>query len=324
MAPPVRVTPDRACSRHRALLYEDPAHFVEGGAAFVREGLRGEEKVLAAATPDKLAWLREELGAEAETVDFADADALYARHGPMFRTLVDYLERNARRGAGRARILAEQPLGERAPAVVRAYLRYEAAANVAFSAYDACVVCPYDTRRLPEEIVQDALRTHPELVAEDRLQRSALFTDPRSFVRRRVRTRSAPSEAPAFGLERADDLSGARALVRAAAERAGIPIPMVEDLALAVSEVAANALVHGAAPRILWAYREDTSLVCQIRDAGPGLADPLAGYLPPDRNLLTGRGLWLAHQFCDVVEVASDPRGTDVYLHVTVPAAAAA
>ena len=56
----------------------------------------------------------------------------------------------------------------------------------------------------------------------------------------------------------------------------------------------------------------------------PGRGSPIrsSGYLPPDRSLLTGRGLWLAHQFCDVVEVASDPGGTDVYLHVTVPAAA--
>ena len=256
MAPPVSATPDRACSRHRALLYEDPAHFVDGVAAFVREGLRGEEKVLAAATPDKLAWLREELGTEAGTVDFADADALYARNGPMFRTVVDYLERHARRGAGRARILAEQPLAQREPAAVRAYMRYEAAANVAYGAYDACVVCPYDTGRLPEEIVQDALRTHPEVLEDAGLQRSALFTDPRSFVRRRVRARPAPPEAPAYPIERAEDLSGARALVRAEAERAGIPDPTIEDLVLAVSEVGANALVHGAAPRSLWAYRE--------------------------------------------------------------------
>ena len=194
-APPVSATPERACSRHQALLYEDPAHFVDGAAAFVRAGLRGGEKVLAAATPAKLAWLREELGTEAGTVDFADADVLYARNGPMFKTVVEYLERHARPGAGRARILAEQPLGQRAPAAVRAYMRYEAAANVAYGAYDACVVCPYDTGRLPEEIVQDALRTHPEVREDHRLQRSPLFTDPRSFVRGRVRARGAPPEA---------------------------------------------------------------------------------------------------------------------------------
>ena len=222
-APPVSATPDRACSRHQALLYEDPAHFVDGAAAFVREGLRGEEKVLAAATPAKLAWLREELGTEAGTVDFADADVLYARNGPMFKTVVDYLERHARPGAGRARILAEQPLAQREPAAVRAYMRYEAAANVAYDAYDACVVCPYDTGRLPEEIVQDALRTHPEVLEEHRLQRSALFTDPRSFVRGRVRARGAPPGAPAYPLERAEDLSGARALVRARGRARGPP-----------------------------------------------------------------------------------------------------
>jgi anti-sigma regulatory factor (Ser/Thr protein kinase) len=315
--------PGRARSRHRALLYDDPGRFVETVGAFVREGVRGGDKVLAAAAPDKLAWLREELGPEAGAVDFADAGVLYARHGPMLRALTDYLHRHARRGTGRARIVAEHPLTDRRPAVVRAYMRYEAAANIAFDDYDARVVCPYDTARLPAGIVEDALRTHPEVLEEGRLRRSALFTDPRSFVRRRVRPRAAPPDAPTFVIERAEDLVGARALVRAEAERAGVPDETIEGLVLAVSEVGANALVHGAPPRAAWAYVEQGALVCQVRDGGPGLADPLAGYLPPDRGLLTGRGLWLAHQFCDVVEIASEPSGTDVYLHVAAPVAAA-
>ena len=51
-----------------------------------------------------------------------------------------------------------------------------------------------------------------------------------------------------------------------------------------------------------------------MRDAGSGLPDPLAGYLPPDRRRFSGRGLWLAHQLCDSVEIVSHGARTDVYL----------
>jgi hypothetical protein len=35
-----------------------------------------------------------------------------------------------------------------------------------------------------------------------------------------------------------------------------------------------------------------------------------------------GRGLWLAHQLCDVVEIAGDRAGTDVQLRLKVGRAA--
>jgi anti-sigma regulatory factor (Ser/Thr protein kinase) len=320
----VSAPPDPARSPHRALLYDDPDDFVEAVGPFLREGLRGGEKVLAAVAPDKRGWLREELGADARAVDFLDAGVLYARQGPMFRMVLDYLQRHASPGAGRARVVAERPAANGGAAVMRGYMRYEAAANVAYEDYDARVICPYDTAALPEAIVEDALRTHPEVLEDDRVRPSALFMDPRAFVRRRVRPRAAPPGAPAHGIERPEDLAGARALVRAEAERASLADDTIADLVLAVSEVGANALVHGEAPRTVWAYVEQDALVCQVRDAGPGLADPLAGYLPPDRSLLSGRGLWLTHQFCDVVEIASDAGNTDVYLHVAAPGAIAA
>jgi anti-sigma regulatory factor (Ser/Thr protein kinase) len=95
----------------------------------------------------------------------------------------------------------------------------------------------------------------------------------------------------------------------------------VEELALAVSEVVTNALVHGEGPRHVWSYTAGGRFFCRLEDAGPGLRDPLAGYLPPDPTKLGGRGLWLARQLCDVVEVASDEAGTIVSLQVRLPAA---
>jgi anti-sigma regulatory factor (Ser/Thr protein kinase) len=60
-------------------------------------------------------------------------------------------------------------------------------------------------------------------------------------------------------------------------------------------------------------------MVCEVSDTGAGLRDPLAGHLPAGRSTARGRGLWLARQLCDLLEVHSDPAGTTVRLHRTLP-----
>lgn len=52
-----------------------------------------------------------------------------------------------------------------------------------------------------------------------------------------------------------------------------------------------------------------------VRDRGV-IADPLVGRRRPDLETDGGRGLWLAHQICDFVQVASGPGGTAVRVHV--------
>jgi anti-sigma regulatory factor (Ser/Thr protein kinase) len=309
-------------ANHRALVYRDAGRLVETVGAFVRAGLARDEHVLVALTPEKRGWLREDLGPDAAAVDYADERGLYARHGPMLSAVVAYLERHGERGEGRARIVAEQALARRDAADVRAYMRYEAASNVAYSRFDASVLCPYDAARLPDAIIEDALRTHPEILDDGPPRRSERYVDPRAFVRERVAARPIPAGVAPIALEVPDDVGGARALVRAHAEAAGVGPEAIEDLEVAVSEVATNALVHGRGPRLVWCHVADGELVCRVRDAGPGPADPLTGYLPPDIRRLRGRGLWLAHQLCDVVEIVVDAPGTDVYLCLKVGAPA--
>jgi anti-sigma regulatory factor (Ser/Thr protein kinase) len=300
---------------HRALIYHDPAQFTAGVGAFARDGLEHGEHVLAVLTAERQDWLREELGAQAAAaVDFADAGGVYERHGPMFETVLGHLQRHAAPGHRRLRIVAEQALALRHPVDVRAYLRYEAASNVAYERFDAAVLCPYDAGRLPAEILDAALQTHPEVLEDGRARRSERFADPRAFVRKGVRAEPLPAGTASLALEGPDDLAIARSFTRAQARAAGLPEETVEDLTVAVGEITVNALIHGEPPRTLWGYVEDGHLVCRVRDAGSGLPEPLAGYLPPDRRRFHGRGLWLAHQLCDSVEIVSDGACTDIFL----------
>ena len=52
------------------------------------------------------------------------------------------------------------------------------------------------------------------------------------------------------------------------------------------------------------------------QDDGPGIADPLAGYLPPADAMEAGRGLWLARQLVDLLQIVPNSTETTVRLHV--------
>ena len=98
---------------------------------------------------------------------------------------------------------------------------------------------------------------------------------------------------------------------------------MLADFEIAANEVAANALWHARGPRESRLGIVDGALVGEVRDGGPGL-DPLAAHAPPRAGAGGGRGLWIAHQLADVVQVIPDGGGTRVRLEVAVPPAARA
>src|SRR5207247_2961239 len=63
--------------------------------------------------------------------------------------------------------------------------------------------------------------------------------------------------------------------------RAGLTSEREMDMAMAANEVLTNALRYGRGAVAPWGWPHDGRFLCQIQDDGPGIADPLAGYLPP-------------------------------------------
>jgi anti-sigma regulatory factor (Ser/Thr protein kinase) len=113
------------------------------------------------------------------------------------------------------------------------------------------------------------------------------------------------------------DLSQVRALVRQEAGEAGLTESRVDDLVLAVSEVAANTLRHTQAPGTLAIWHDANEVVCEIHDEGT-IADPLVGHRKPAPGASSGHGLWLVRQVCDLVELTSDADGTTVRMHMAL------
>ena len=101
------------------------------------------------------------------------------------------------------------------------------------------------------------------------------------------------------------------------------PLELI-DLLQAVTEVAANSVVHGGGSGTLRLWTTDTGVVCEVRDRG-WIREPLVGRARPRVDREGGRGMWMINQLCDLVQVRSSPGGTILRMHMhqraAVPAA---
>jgi len=111
----------------------------------------------------------------------------------------------------------------------------------------------------------------------------------------------------------AGQLSETRDAVVAMAADAGVDGDRAARLAVAVSEIVTNALVHADGRAIVEVRVGQDWLDVEIADHGPGLPAGADATLP-DPHQVHGRGLWLADQLCDRVERVSTAAGTTVTL----------
>jgi len=296
-------------------MYAGLDEFVAGMSAFVRDGRGAGEPTLVVVGRRKLDLLREELGADAEGVlfaDMADVGANPARIIPAWREFVD-----EHAGAGRAiRGIGEPIYPERGVAEMVECHRHESLLNLAFAdAQGFRLVCPYDTTALPPEVIATARRTHPYLVEDGVASESALF-DGLDAVARPFED---PLPDPPPYAEEIDvelgALAGVRHAVRRHAAAAALPADRARDLLVAVNEIATNSVRHGGGRGRLLLWHEPGELVCEMRDDGR-IAAPLAGRERPGALQVGGYGLWLANQLCDLVQVRAYATGGAVRLRM--------
>lgn len=124
------------------------------------------------------------------------------------------------------------------------------------------------------------------------------------------------SEASELHFKEAE-LGEVRRLVRAHASAAGLSPGRIADLVLAVSEIATNSLLHGGGAGTLWVWRAGDTIICEVRDEGR-IEDPLVGRRRPSPSALGGRGLWLANQLCELVQVRAFASHGVVRLHMWI------
>jgi anti-sigma regulatory factor (Ser/Thr protein kinase) len=190
----------------------------------------------------------------------------------------------------------------------------DAALNVALAEVAATVVCFYPQLPLHREVADGARHNHPLRLVDGALRQNPEYREPRDVLA----GRGAPAPAVLGPPDRrlgfdTWQLVAVREIVAEAARTAGCDGDRVEDLVLAVNEVATNAVEHGSgdARLDLWTGAALRELVCEVHDGGR-LGDPLPGLRAPHPADPRGRGLWIARQLCDLLHVWSDAAGTHV------------
>ncbi|MGW9375107.1 anti-sigma factor RsbA family regulatory protein [Streptomyces xanthophaeus] len=301
---------------HPALFYQDHADYLAGVGGFVRGALSAGEPVLVAVPGPHLATLRESLGESAAEVTWTDMTELGRNPGRILAALQDFADLHSARAP---RIVGEPIWPGRSPAEILEATRHEALINMAFAGRPATILCPYDVRGLAPEVVADARRTHPTLIEAGRNLPSPAYTDAWQ-----VCADCDPLlPEPAGEVLRFEYSYGALAQVREYAENwaraTGLSRARRADLVLAVSEAAANSLAHGGGKGALRLWTDTghkDEAIAEISDGGH-LANPLAGRRRPSRSSADGgRGLWMIHQLCDLVEVRATESGFTLRLHM--------
>lgn len=101
-----------------------------------------------------------------------------------------------------------------------------------------------------------------------------------------------------------------RELVLTYATAAGMREDRAVEVMLAVHELAANAVRHGAGSGRLRMHAAVKALHCEVSDVGPASHNGGAGTQPwPCRR---GHGLWLVQQAADQVSMTSGPQGSQI------------
>jgi anti-sigma regulatory factor (Ser/Thr protein kinase) len=301
--------------RHEALFYAGEDEFVGRVAGFVRDGLEAEEPVLVAVRAAKIDLLRQALGGDAGRVAFADMDDLGANPARIIPAWREFADRSLC-GGGRARGVGEPISPGRSPAELVECQRHESLLNLAFDPGPAWwLVCPYDTSALDAGVMTEARRSHPVIWQEQPGIESRDYSGPDAIAGPFVTPLPAPATAPQETIFDADGLWLIRRLVGDVASATALDERRVRDLTLAANEVASNSVLHAGGEGRLRIWCEDGTLMCEVIDAGY-IDQPLAGRESPHPGDATGRGLWLANQLCNLVQIRSSPDGTTVRLHM--------
>jgi anti-sigma regulatory factor (Ser/Thr protein kinase) len=303
----------RQCNafRHEVILHGGGADgFVRHTAPLIEEALDRDAAVRVAVSRDRIAPLCEALGERAGRVGFLDMRLLGANPAriiPSWREFRDGLAPGAEPlGIG-------EPIwpGRRADELDECW-RHEALLNLAFGTGRSWrLLCPYDLDGLEDRVIEAAHLHHPHVV-----DATGAYPN-RSYSRRLSPFDGRLSEPPAGAGElefREGDLGEIRRVLTCWARDEGLEREATSDLVLAVDEIATNSIRHGGGAGRLQMWHEGDTLLCEVRDLGE-IRDPLLGRVRPGSGSNCGRGMWIANQLCDLVQIRSSRGGSQIRLH---------
>ncbi|GAB3674630.1 anti-sigma factor RsbA family regulatory protein [Actinocorallia lasiicapitis] len=300
---------------HRALLYGKDEEFLNAAVPFLQEGLGTGDHILAVIPPQEWDAIRDVMRSDANPVHYVDSAVFY---GHPVRTISAYNDVVQGVAPRRVRALAGVDWSGRGQGLQLAeWARYESIVNAAFSKSGAQVICPYDRRTLSPAIIDEAMRTHPEMLSGGNYPLyNTSYTKPHELgpeLSRSAPVPAVPDQVDRIGIESLD-LAPMRKFLKDKATRHGLDRSKLGNLVTAVNEIATNAVVHGTPPIELMVWKSDNELHCEVADIGLWHPDELAGFLPPADATAEGFGLWSARMLVDVIHIRAGHHGTRVRL----------
>ena len=281
---------------HEALVYSSDEELLDRVVPFLRVGIAADQPVIAVLTPEKFGLLCDALGDDAGGLSFVDASTHYRRPSHAlaeYRRRLD--EELSRPEADLVRVIAEIPSG---PITLEHddWTRYEAVVNRALAGYPLWVICGYDTRVVPEQVVADVVNAHPLVAAGEHPDRNAGYIETDELVApplRRETQRPAGAGGPLARLAIAGEpeLTDLRRLVAGAARAGGLSPVLVDDVTVAVGELARDGLRRGEGGTSVQVVRNQARWHCEVTCPAPGTDGDL--------------GLMIARLVSERVEVAA-------------------
>jgi anti-sigma regulatory factor (Ser/Thr protein kinase) len=299
---------------HEALLYDGPDDFLSRTVPFLTAGLEARDPMLVAVPAPRIRALQAELGDGADEITFVDMLELGVNPARILPAWTAFLSQAELQG-GTPRGVGEPVWFGRNADELAECERHEALLNVAFAGRRPwLLLCPYDVAALPAAVLDAAERTHCAVHRRGRRTPTATYPD--------LEAMALPHTAPltpipahartlTFGVA---ELRSVRHLVAEVARAGELAPNRADDLALAAHELATNSILHGGHIGVVNVWLHDGAVVVDVRDAGE-IHDVLVGRRHPHPDSIGGRGVWMANQLCDLVQVRQIPTGTAVRLH---------
>jgi anti-sigma regulatory factor (Ser/Thr protein kinase) len=304
---------------HEALFYGSDAELLDAVGPFLRDGAAAGETTMVVCGDRSAELLRDAVDGDPRVSIVPPGGALRRTPGALheYRRLV---ERERASGGGRVRLVREVDV-EADEGTAMSWTRYDAATNWALAACDLWSLCVYDRRRVSERSLRHGRLSHPRLVDAAGRSANPHYVQPGELLRRLESGPDPLQSSPPTWQASLGRLRTLRRDVRELLAAVRLPPQTLEELVLAIDEIASNAAMHGEPPVTVRVWLTPGRLLCTVHDRGDGFDDPFAGYLPAQRTDMAGggRGLWLARQLCDDVSVSATEHGFTVRLDRSLP-----
>jgi anti-sigma regulatory factor (Ser/Thr protein kinase) len=305
-------TADLGGALHEAVLYSAPDELARQLVPRLQPSLDDGCPVVAVLDEPTRAEVRRALGDDADRVEFPDPATVH--RFPPFTIALRWarLSRRVHTSSGRATVVG-QHVADLPGCDETHWARLDIALNVAVAGLPITVLCPY---RSDDRELSRVRATHPRVTTADSTVTSASYRQPLEAL-----VEFPPPPPPDLGPPAAElaftaeELGELRHLVAEVAGRGGTEAERVADLVLAVNEIGSNSIEHGPGHGRLRLWAGADGVTAEVAD--PGATEmPFPGMVAPAVTGVRGRGLWLASELCDVMQVWSDASGTVIRLRI--------